>query len=206
MKIFYKSFFKRALDLIFALVLFPFTFILFIFLAPIILLSDGSPIFYKSERLGRNGKIFWMYKFRSMTKDAVDIRNSDGSTFNSKNDPRVTRIGRFLRSTSLDELPQIINVFIGDMSFIGPRPDLPEHLNTYEEMHKRKLIVRPGITGYNQAYFRNSIEWKCRLDNDVYYADNISFKLDCSIFLKTIQIVLLRKNVYSDNSKNEKEN
>jgi undecaprenyl phosphate N,N'-diacetylbacillosamine 1-phosphate transferase len=103
-----------------------------------------------------------------------------------------------LRKTSLDELPQIFNVLKGDMSFIGPRPDLPEHINYYEGEEKRKLEVLPGISGYNQAYFRNSVEWKQRLKNDVYYVDNISFILDAKIIFKTIVGILMKKGIYSN--------
>lgn len=158
--------------------------------------EDGGPVFYKGHRLGKDKKVFKMFKLRSMKVNAPDIRYEDGSTFNSDNDPRLTRIGRFLRKTSLDELPQIFNVIIGDMSFIGPRPDLPEHISYYKDDDIRKLEVLPGISGYNQAYFRNSTEWKNRLRNDVYYVDNISFLLDVKILVKTIERVVLGKGIY----------
>ena len=142
----YKYLIKRILDIILAILLLPFLFVTTILIAPLIYLEDGGSIFYNSKRLGKNGKVFIMYKFRTMKENAKDIRNADGSTYNSIYDPRVTKIGKVLRRTSIDEIPQIINVIKGDMSFIGPRPDLPEHIMLYTNEEKRKLKVRPGIT------------------------------------------------------------
>lgn len=142
----YKYLIKRILDIILAILLLPFLFVTTILIAPSIYLEDGGSIFYNSKRLGKNGKVFIMYKFRTMKENARDIRNADGSTYNSIYDPRVTKIGKVLRRTSIDEIPQIINVLKGDMSFIGPRPDLPEHIMLYTNEEKRKLKVRPGIT------------------------------------------------------------
>lgn len=142
----YKYLIKRFLDIILAVILLPFLFAIIIVIGPFIYLEDGGSIFYVSKRLGKRGKVFKMYKFRTMKENSKDIRNADGSTFNSKNDPRVTKIGRILRRTSIDELPQIINVLRGEMSFIGPRPDLPEHMMLYTKEEKRKLKVKPGIT------------------------------------------------------------
>ena len=121
----YKHFFKRLFDLIIALFALPFVLLLILIMVPLIWLTDRGPTFYNAQRVGLNGKIFKMFKFRSMKVNAPDIRNTDGSTFNSSDDPRVTRIGRFIRKTSIDEIPQILNVLIGDMSFVGPRPVLP---------------------------------------------------------------------------------
>ena len=135
--------------------------------------------------------------------NSEDIRNEDGSTFNGENDPRVTRIGKILRKTSLDEVPQILNVLKGDMSIVGPRPDLPEHIEQYDKNEIRKLEVSPGITGYNQAYYRNSVEWKERIKNDIYYIDHLSFKMDIKILLKTVATVFKHEGVYIN--KNEKE-
>lgn len=142
----YKYLIKRILDILLAILLLPFLFVTTILIAPLIYLEDGGSIFYNSKRLGKNGKVFIMYKFRTMKENARDIRNADGSTYNSIYDPRVTKIGKVLRRTSVDEIPQIINVLRGDMSFIGPRPDLPEHIMLYTNEEKRKLKVRPGIT------------------------------------------------------------
>ena len=193
----YKKYVKRLIDIVFALIALPILFFLVVILSPIIYLSDRGPIFYIASRLGKNGVVFKMYKFRSMKTNAPDIRNKDGSTFNSDSDPRLTKIGRFLRKTSLDETPQIINIIKGDMSIIGPRPDLPEHFKLYEGNETRKLEVRPGLTGYNQAYFRNTIPWKDRSVNDIFYIDNLTILMDIRIFVKTIIVVLKRESVYT---------
>ncbi|WP_434120934.1 sugar transferase [Salinicoccus roseus] len=153
----YKNGGKRLIDLFFAILFLPLWLPILFILAPIIYFSDKGPIFYNANRLGKEGNIFKMYKFRSMRMNAPDLRNPDGSTFNSEEDPRLTSIGNFLRKSSLDETPQLLNVIKGDMSFIGPRPDLPEQYDLYSEKDKDKLLIRPGITGYNQAYFRNTI-------------------------------------------------
>jgi lipopolysaccharide/colanic/teichoic acid biosynthesis glycosyltransferase len=192
----YKRFFKRVVDLAIALIALPFWLVVLIIIGPLIYLEDRGPMFYNAPRLGKDGKVFTMYKFRSMKANAPDIRNEDGSTFNSEDDPRLTRIGRFIRKTSLDETPQILNVIKGDMSIIGPRPDLPEHMELYKGDERRKLEVRPGITGYNQAYFRNTIPWKERIRNDVYYIDHLSFCLDVKIFVRTVFSVIRRENVF----------
>ena len=130
-----------------------------------------------------------------MKVNAPDVRLKDGSTYNGDDDPRVTKLGKFIRKTSLDEIPQILNVLKGDMSLIGPRPDPLDWLDKYKEEEKVFLNVRPGITGYNQAYFRNSADAQEKIDNDVYYAKNISFVLDVKIIFKTIKTVLFRENV-----------
>jgi undecaprenyl phosphate N,N'-diacetylbacillosamine 1-phosphate transferase len=192
----YKNYFKRLSDLILALIALPFWIIILIVLGPIIYFQDKGSIFYNAPRIGKNGKIFKMYKFRSMKVNAPDLRNIDGSTFNAEDDLRLTRIGKFIRKTSLDETPQLLNIIIGDMSIIGPRPDLPEHRDLYQGNEKRKLEVRPGITGYNQAYFRNTIPWKERIQNDIYYIDHLSWGLDIKIFFKTAISVLKRKDVF----------
>ena len=193
----YKKTIKRLLGLILAILGFPFFLMILIVVSPIIFFEDKGPIFYNAPRLGRNGKIYKMFKFRSMKVNAPDIRNEDGTTYNSEDDPRVTRIGRFLRKTSLDETPQLLNVLIGNMSFIGPRPDLPNaEKEIYRPGDEIKLIVNPGITGYSQAYYRNSSTLDQRFDGDVYYAKNISFLLDLKILLKTIKTVFTHENVY----------
>ena len=192
----YQHFFKRIFDFLisfFALLVFIPLFLLFI---PIIYFTDRGPVFYCGERIGRNGKLFRMIKFRSMYVNAPDIRLSDGSTYNGENDPRVTPIGRFLRKTSIDELPQILNVLAGQMSLIGPRPDPPDWLDRYPEDIKVFLTVRPGITGYSQAYFRNDADGNMKMQNDAYYARNISFTLDLKIFFKTVMTVLKREKTF----------
>lgn len=201
----YRHFFKRIIDILISLVGLMIFFLLFLILGPIIYFTDKGPVFYNANRIGLNGKLFKMYKFRSMYVNAPDIRNEDGSTYNADDDPRVTPIGRFMRKTSLDEFPQFLNVFLGDMSIIGPRPDPPDDIYIYTEEQKQKLNVKPGITGYNQAYYRNSVLQDKKFTNDVYYAKHISFILDCKIFFKTILVVLKHDNVYNDASPMKKE-
>ncbi len=192
----YRNFFKRILDFILAIVALPFWLIILAFIGPMIYFQDKGSIFYNAPRLGKDGKVFKMYKLRSMKMNAPDIRNEDGSTFNAEDDPRLTKIGKFIRKTSLDETPQLINIIKGDMSIIGPRPDLPEHKELYEGNEARKLEVRPGVTGYNQAYYRNTIPWKDRIKNDIYYIDHLTMLMDIKIFLKTAVSVLKREDVF----------
>lgn len=199
----YKSFFKRVFDLIVALIALPFWLLILLIIGPIIYFQDKGNIFYNAPRLGKGGKVFKMYKFRSMKMNAPDIRNEDGSTFNSEDDPRLTKIGKFIRKTSLDETPQLLNIIKGDMSIIGPRPDLPEHLDLYEGNEKRKLEIKPGVTGYSQAYFRNTVPWKERIQNDIYYIDNLTLWLDIKVFFKTAISVLKREDVYINEDSNK---
>lgn len=194
----YILFFKRIIDLIFALIALPFVLLVIIIVAPFIWLDDRGPIFYAGKRIGYHGKPFVMLKFRSMKVNAPDIRLEDGSTYNGDDDPRVTKVGRFLRKTSLDEIPQFLNVLVGQMSLIGIRPDTPDWLEKYNEHERVILTVKPGITGYNQAYFRNSADGETKLRNDVYYAEHISFWFDVKIFFKTIKTVLFRENINVD--------
>jgi len=197
----YPLIFKRLFDLFFSIVLLPLLFVIIMIIGFIIIILDQYPVFYNAKRLGKDGKTFTMYKFRTMVVNAPDIRLPDGSTYNSNDDPRVTKIGRFLRNTSIDELPQIINVFIGDMSFIGNRADPVDWLEKYTEDEKIILHLRPGITGYNQAYFRNSVDGVEKLKNDIYYTKNISFGLDIKIFFRTIKTILYRENLHVDKSR-----
>lgn len=193
----YSKYIKRILDFLLSLIGLPFFALIFLVVAPMIVLEDRGPVFYTAPRLGRDFKIFKMYKFRSMKVNAPDIRNEDGTTFNSENDPRVTKVGRILRKTSLDETPQLLNVLKGNMSFVGPRPDLPgADKEVYREGDEKKLKVNPGITGYSQACYRNSSTLDQRLDGDVYYAENVSFLLDVKIIFKTLGTVLTHKNIY----------
>ena len=192
----YRVFFKRFYDILFALLaLVPFG-LLFIVFAPIIYFTDKGPVFYKGVRLGKNGQGFKMFKFRSMKVDAPDLRNEDGTTYNSSSDSRVTAIGRLLRKTSLDEVPQILNILKGDMSWIGPRPDLMEAMEKMTDGQKGKLKVLPGITGYSQVYYRNASSLEQRFNGDLYYAEHLSFFLDLKLILMTVWIVIRRKNVY----------
>lgn len=192
----YRNFFKRPFDVVMATLAFPFWLLILLVVAPLIYLEDRGSIFYIAPRLGKDGKLFQMYKFRSMKMHAPDIRNEDGSTFNSEDDPRLTKVGRFIRKTSLDETPQLLNVLRGEMSLVGPRPDLPDSMAHYVEGEIRKLEVQPGVTGYSQAYYRNTIPWKERIQNDLYYIDHLSFVLDLRILFRTVVTVLKRDQIF----------
>ena len=195
----YQHFFKRVFDIVGALMILPFVILVVIVLGPIIYFSDKGPIFYNASRVGKDFKEFKMYKLRSMKVNAPDIRNADGSTYNSDNDPRVTRIGHFMRQSSLDEFPQFLNVLRGDMSFIGPRPGTPEIFKEEITAIMRKhFTVKPGITGYTQAILRNSATKEQRYENDAFYVDHLSFILDIKIIVKTVVAVTLRKNIYKE--------
>jgi lipopolysaccharide/colanic/teichoic acid biosynthesis glycosyltransferase len=163
-------------------------------------IDDGGPVFYMAERIGKDSKKLKMFKFRSMKVNAPNLTNPDGSTYNSKNDPRVTRVGKFLRSTSLDETAQILNVIKGDMSLVGPRASGWGALDSYQPDEIDKMKVRPGITGYTQAYYRNSISVREKRVMDAWYANNASLWLDTKIFFKTIQTVFKRENIYTNDA------
>lgn len=191
----YRHFFKRVFDILIGICALPFVILFIIVIGPIIWFEDKGPIFYAGKRIGRDGRLFGMLKFRSMKVNAPDIRMENGDTYNGDDDPRVTKIGRFMRKTSIDEIPQFINVLFGDMSFIGPRPDTPDFLDVYKEKYPAILSIRPGITGYNQAYFRNSIDGEEKMNNDDYYAKHLTFVMDVKIVFKTIKTVLFRENI-----------
>lgn len=193
----YKRYIKRFFDFIISAFLSPFVIIAIVICSIAIIIDDGFPVFYIAQRRGIHGSVFNMYKLRSMKKNSPDIRNKDGSTFNSKYDYRLTRVGSILRMLSIDELPQIFNVLIGEMSFVGPRPSLvSKDYTELNEFAKKRLEVLPGITGYSQAFFRNSISQEEKIRMDCWYVDHISFLTDIRIFCKTVQSVLLRKNIY----------
>lgn len=195
---FYQLSIKRLIDIIICLIALPFVLIILIPVAIAIKIEDQGPIFYHSGRIGVGFKEFGMLKFRSMKVNAPDLRNEDGSTFNSNVDPRVTKVGHFLRETSIDEIPQIFNILKGDMSIIGPRPGDVESKDTYDNEEKDKLLIRPGITGYTQAYYRNNLGVREKRLYDAWYAHNVSFMLDIKIFFKTIATVLKRENIYTN--------
>lgn len=199
----YKNFFKRGIDFIICLIALPFFLLIYIFLAVAIKLDDGGPIFFIDKRIGKDSKIFNMYKFRSMKVNAPDIRNSDGSTFNGKHDPRLTRLGRFIRETSIDETPQILNVLKGDMSIIGPRASMESALESYRNDEMDKMKVRPGISGYTQAYYRNNLSVRDKRLKDAWYANNISLFLDIKIFFKTLRTVAFKEGVYTKSNNND---
>lgn len=157
--------------------------------------SEGS-VWFRQERLCRGAEEFTLYKFRTMVENAPDFRNSDGSTFNSPNDTRVTRVGRFLRKTSLDELPQLFNILIGSMSLVGPRPDQVDQEQYYVGNEWQRNLVKPGITGLAQINGRNAISWADRKQMDLEYVNRQSLILDLQILIKTIPYVLGSRDVY----------
>lgn len=191
----YKSFIKRVLDFIFAL-------IALILLSPLILIltlwlhfaNKGAGAFFTQERPGKDEKIFKLYKFKSMT----DKRDRNGNLL--PDDQRITKVGRFVRKTSLDELPQLWNVLKGDMSFIGPRPLLVKYLPYYAKEEKKRHLVRPGITGLAQVSGRHSISWDERLRYDIVYVSSVSLKLDIKIIIKTLLHLLSRTDVITVSS------
>lgn len=187
---------KRVIDFILALIGMPFLGIILLASAICIKLEDGGSVFYLADRTGRFGKPFKMYKLRSMKMNAPDLRLEDGSTYNSVDDPRVTKFGKFARKTSIDETPQLINILKGDMALIGPRPDSTYYFSQYSEEERKILKVRPGVTGYNQAINRNAVGTKEKLKNDIYYVEHMSFLFDVKIICMTVKTVLFRKNIY----------
>ena len=190
--------FKRIFDILICVIALPFFFIIYIVVGILIKKEDGGPVFYKSKRIGKDKKYYEMIKFRSMKVDAENILNADGSTYNAKDDARVTKIGRFLRESSLDETSQIINVLRGEMSLIGPRASGWDALESYREDELDKMNVRPGISGYVQAYHRNDLSVREKRLKDAWYANNVSLWLDLKIFFKTIDTVIFRKNLYTN--------
>ena len=202
----YRKFGKRLLDIVISLIALPFVALVIVIFAPIIWLTDKGPVFYNATRRGMNGKNFKMFKLRSMKVNSPGLRNADGSTYSGDDDPRVTKIGRIMRKLSIDELPQILNVLIGDMSFVGPRPTLAN--TPYEQLdenRKKRLTVRPGITGYSQAYFRNSITQEEKIINDCYYVDRVSFLFDVKILIQTVLSVVRSKNINYKESTQKKD-
>ncbi len=199
----YHCFFKRLFDIIGSLIILPFVLLEIIILAPFIWLTDKGPVFYNATRAGMNYKPYKMFKLRSMYVNSPDLKNPDGSTFNSDNDPRVTPIGRIMRKMSLDEFPQMLNVLLGDMSFVGPRPKLwkeGKQLAEMDENHRKSYSVRPGVTGYAQAFFRNSITQDEKFKWDAYYADNLTMWMDIKILFQTVWSVVARKNINTEQS------
>ena len=195
---FYQLVLKRIADIAICLLALPFVLIIAIPISIAIKIEDGGPVLYKSRRIGKNFKEFNMLKFRSMRVNAPDLRNEDGSTYNSKGDSRVTKIGKLIRETSLDELPQFFNVLFGHMNIIGPRAGDVESKDTYRDDEKDKMLVKPGITGYTQAYYRNGLGVREKRLYDAWYAHNVSLWLDIKIIFKTVATVLKRDNVYTN--------
>ena len=185
---------KRALDVTFSLIGTAVSSPILLAVAAAVKLDSKGPVIFKQERLGKDGKVFEMYKFRSM---CVGAEHMGTGHYSYKGDSRVTRVGRIIRATSLDELPQFINILKGDMSFIGPRPTLTYHpwkLEEYTDFQRRRFEVRPGITGLGQVHGRKAIDWNDRIKYDVEYVDNLSLGLDCKILFQTVWNVLTMKD------------
>lgn len=184
----YKIFFKRLLDIVLAFLGISIALIPMIITAVLIRIDSKGPIIFRQKRIGKNGKVFEIYKFRSMVVDA-----EKGGVYSNDKDKRLTRVGRILRMTSIDELPQLVNIIKGEMSFIGPRPPLTYHpweFEEYTDEQKRMFLVRPGITGWAQVNGRKAVEWNRRIELNVWYVDNVSLFLDIKIFFLTIFKVL----------------
>ncbi len=185
----YRKYIKTLFDLLITFIFLLCFFWLYILLAILVKLKLGSPVIFKQERPGLNEKIFIMYKFRTMT----DKKDEKGNLLPDKD--RLTRFGRFLRSTSLDEIPEFFNILKGDMSLIGPRPLLVKYLNRYSKEQLRRHEVKPGISGWAQVNGRNAISWEDKFRYDIEYVDNLSFLLDLKIIILTIKKVLIRDGI-----------
>ena len=188
----YGRFIKRPMDFILSLIAIIILSPVFLIVAFLVKTKLGSPVLFKQERPGLNGTIFNMYKFRTMT----DEKNENGELL--PDSIRLTKFGKFLRSTSLDELPGLFNIFKGDMSIIGPRPLLVQYLPLYNEHQKRRHEVRPGLSGLAQVNGRNAISWEEKFNYDVEYVDNVNFTTDWKIILLTIKKVFIREGINSE--------
>jgi len=195
---------KRTLDIVGSLIGIILLSIVFILVALAIKLEDPKgPVFFSQARIGKKGKVFKMYKFRSMVTDAeiklkelLELNETSGAMFKMKNDPRVTKIGKLIRKTSIDELPQLFNVLKGEMSLVGPRPPLPREVAEYTNYDKQRLIVTPGCTGIWQVSGRSNIGFKEMVELDLYYIKNQSTFMDIKIIFKTVLVLFGSKNAF----------
>lgn len=186
----YKRWIKRTVDIVLSLLGLLFLWLPMLIVALLVRLDSPGPALFRQKRLGLNGREYEMYKFRSM---CVNAEHTGSGVYSGKGDSRVTRMGRILRATSIDELPQLVNILKGDMSFIGPRPPLTYHpwpLEEYTPQQRRMFEVRPGITGWAQINGRKAVEWNRRIEMNVWYVDHVSFGLDMKILLATVGKVL----------------
>ena len=190
----YKTFFKRILDFTVSFIAIIVFSPIFMLVALLLLLNNKGSVFFFQKRPGKNEQIFKVVKFKTMT----DKKDKNGNLLPDAD--RLTNLGKFVRKTSLDELPQLINVLKGDMSLIGPRPLLPEYLDLYTPIQKRRHLVKPGITGWAQVNGRNAISWRKKFEYDTWYVENISFILDLKIIALTVLKVLKSEGINSDNA------
>lgn len=192
---------KRILDVFLTLISMIFVLPLSIIISILIKLDSNGPIIYKQRRLGKNGKIFTIYKFRTMVSNAEEVmqnfteeqKEEFKKYFKLKNDPRITKMGKFLRKTSLDELPQLLNILIGNMSIIGPRPIVEKEVEKYGLLKDKYLSIKPGLTGWWACNGRSSTTYNERIDLEMYYIDNVSFKLDLKCIIKTIFSIIKKE-------------
>ena len=195
---------KRYMDILLSIIGLLLLVPLFVIVAVLIKLEDPeSPVFFKQMRVGKDGKMFNMYKFRSMVSNAegllkflIDQNETSGALFKMKDDPRITKIGRFIRKTSIDELPQLWNVLKGEMSLVGPRPPLPREVESYTDYHKQRLSVVPGCTGLWQVSVRSSVGFEEMVELDLHYIQNRHFFYDIKLICKTIIIIFYPNNAY----------
>lgn len=193
---------KRVFDIVCS-------FLALVVLSPLFLVTsvavktDGGPVFYSQTRIGKNNEPFKMYKFRSMCVDAENLQDElmkynevDGPVFKIKKDPRITKVGRFIRKYSIDELPQLVNILKGDMSIVGPRPPLVREVEQYNEYQMQRLLVVPGLTCYWQAYGRSNLSFNDWMDMDMRYIQRRCFKVDIQLIVKTMFSVLFKRGAY----------
>lgn len=185
----YQKYIKRLLDIVLSLIAIIITLPIFLIIGILVLIFIGKPVLFRQKRPGKNEKIFTMYKFRTMTNK----KDKDGNLL--PDELRLTKLGKILRKTSLDEIPEFINILKGDMSFVGPRPLLVEYLPYYTEKEHHRHDVRPGLTGLAQVSGRNLLNWEARFSKDIEYVNNITFMNDLKIIFKTISIVLKREGI-----------
>lgn len=189
----YKKYIKRLLDIVLSLIAIIITLPIFLIIGILVLIFLGKSAIFRQKRPGKNEKIFTMYKFRTMSNK----KDKDGNLL--PNELRITKFGNFLRKTSLDEIPEFINILKGDMSFVGPRPLRADYLPLYNKEQKHRHDIRPGLTGLAQVSGRNNITWSEKFKYDLEYVNNITFQNDLKIVFLTIEKVILRKDIYSDN-------
>jgi|SRR5699024_901374 len=191
----YRKYIKRFLDISLSLIGIVITSPIMLIVAILVKTKLGSPILFKQERAGKHGEIFTVFKFRSMTNE------TDESGELLPNKERLTKFSKFLRTTSMDELPELFNILNGEMSIIGPRPLLVEYLPRYSDEQMKRHNVRPGLTSLTAVNGRASLSWAERLDMDVWYVNNVTFALDLKIIFKTVLTVFKRENIHSDRGK-----